>query len=302
MSNSKYILNTTGEYLIRLLEYASSTLRVPHFCTKYFCYNISRLIGYYPTYIMNSAFRCDAYHYSFWRNVRFDRWEKDTFNVLEHVLNTDMIYCDIGAWIGPTVLYSATKCKMVYCFEPDPHAFSYLALNIVLNKLSNTIPFNMALHSHDGFIEMSSFGRNTGDSMTSTINPYPSVSIKASCLKWDTLNRTFNIPIVDMFKVDIEGGEFELIHDISSYLNRYKPILYISLHAPFLNGDKRAAASGRLIEILLDTYKYRYDSYINPVNPDRFSKEDILLEFPSFLFSDVKLDTKAERAARVNPL
>ena len=49
-------------------------------------------------------------------NIHYGNWEEDTFNILDHYQNPYKTYIDIGAWIGPTVLYSASKFKNVVCF------------------------------------------------------------------------------------------------------------------------------------------------------------------------------------------
>lgn len=43
--------------------------------------------------------------------------------------NKENTYIDIGAWIGPTVLYGACVSKHVYAIEPDPAAVSQLKKN-----------------------------------------------------------------------------------------------------------------------------------------------------------------------------
>lgn len=72
-------------------------------------------------------FRLDPYHSKFWRRAGRGDWEPETFAVLDAHLRGDADYLDIGAWIGPTVLYAARKARHVWCFEPDPTAYRHLA-------------------------------------------------------------------------------------------------------------------------------------------------------------------------------
>ncbi len=86
-----------------------------------------RIRGQYDGRLADEAFRLDPYHSKFWRRATSGQWEPETLAVLRDHLDRDHDYLDIGAWIGPTVLYGARKARHVWCFEPDPVAFRHLA-------------------------------------------------------------------------------------------------------------------------------------------------------------------------------
>jgi FkbM family methyltransferase len=71
----------------------------------------------------------------FWGVIDAQGWEPRTFRVLRTVLSGSRgrVYVDVGAWIGPTVLFAAQLASAVYAFEPDPVAFSSLAANVAAN-------------------------------------------------------------------------------------------------------------------------------------------------------------------------
>jgi hypothetical protein len=56
---------------------------------------------------------------NFFKGTSYTNWENDTFHILEYYKNhKKSIYLDIGAWIGPTVLYSANIYnKVIYCSQ-----------------------------------------------------------------------------------------------------------------------------------------------------------------------------------------
>ena len=73
----------------------------------------------------------DEYSMNWFSNNQLDIWEQDTFHIFEYYKNYKKgIYIDIGAWIGPTVLYCANIYKKVIALEPDPIALSRLKKNI----------------------------------------------------------------------------------------------------------------------------------------------------------------------------
>src|SRR5262245_62069367 len=65
----------------------------------------------------------------YWDRVAAGDWEPQTLRAIRRFLvpGTDCI--DIGAWIGPTVLYEACIAGRVHAFEPDPVAYAELAAN-----------------------------------------------------------------------------------------------------------------------------------------------------------------------------
>ena len=219
----------------------------------------------FPLTINSLNFQCDTYHSTFWESVSKGRWEPQTFKILSEFLKPDSVYCDIGAWIGPTVIYAARKCKQVYCFEPDIAAYPFLLWNIHLNRFQNVIPFNIALADCDGIRKISSFGK-LGDSRTSLLNPKNDEGINVLCLQWKSWMKIAQPEKIDFIKIDIEGGEFDFLPSIKEYLVQYKPILYLSTHREFLPKNCRKEVMQRLIGVL-NIYKKCYNEKLELVEP-----------------------------------
>ncbi len=123
-----------------------------------------RARGYCDGTLAGERFRLDPYHSKFWRKASSGTWEPETFAVLDRFLDRAHDYLDIGAWIGPTVLYGARKARHVWCFEPDPEAFRALVWNVELNGLSNVSAFAAALSRDVGVARMAGMRGDQGDS------------------------------------------------------------------------------------------------------------------------------------------
>jgi len=206
--------------------------------------------------------------------------------VLSESLKVDSIYCDVGAWIGPTVIFAARKCKRVYCFEPDPVAYENLLRNIRLNELRNVMPFNMALTGFDGTCRLATFGKSLGDSMSSTIDPgegKPATCVP--CMKWETAERVFGLDAVDFVKIDIEGGEFSLIPSLRDYLLRQRPTVYLSTHAPYLPECDRLPAMARVVDVM-KIYGHCINEASVHIAVSGLLSKDVLNDFRTFLFKD----------------
>jgi len=214
----------------------------------------------------------DDYSKRWFSNNRLNVWEQDTFNILEYYKNhKEGIYIDIGAWIGPTVLYSANIYKKVYAIEPDPVALERLKQNISANNFNNIVLIEKGLSSHNG---MSEFGGNgaLGNSestlLISNKDDYLSysgrhtnhhthneiVSIETITIETLIEQQKINPDHISLIKMDIEGGEKIVVPALINFLKKHKPNFYISLHRCFL----RASEIENIIDILFGIYDKCY--------------------------------------------
>lgn len=244
-----------------------------------------RARGHYSGRLGGEPFRLDPYHSKFWRKACAGDWEPETFAVLDAHLDGSRDYLDIGAWIGPTVLFGARRARHVWCFEPDPTAFRHLAWNIELNGLHNVSAFAVALAQGFGVARMASFGGEAGDSMTSLLNADGTGGNDALTIGWDAFAHAVDLSAVSLVKMDIEGAEFGVLPTLIPWLKEHRPALYLSTHAPFLDQNTRAERMAALAGSL-SFYGRCTDEAGAPVVAEDFTGTDVLTRFRSFLFSD----------------
>lgn len=164
----------------------------------------------------------------------YSDWERETYDVLSNWLKNDKIYIDIGAWIGPTVLFAAKLCKKVYTFEPDPSAWEELQSNIRLNGYTNIIAQNVAVGNNNGIIYMGSDNR-LGESTTRVGKFQNGTDFSASCISIDDFLVSIEGELNDInfIKIDIEGGETEIAK--SKMLKKLKIPTLVSIHPPMIS-------------------------------------------------------------------
>jgi FkbM family methyltransferase len=241
-------------------------------------------LGSYRTVIHGQPFTVVSDHVDFWHNVSRAIWEQHTYTFLSRWLTPSTVYFDVGAWIGPTALYAATRCKEVVCFEPDPVAYGTLLGNIALNGLHNVRTYCVAMSDRFGVAKMSSFGAELGDSQTSLLNPGRSRnSIDAVTVSWEAFVESAALGLPGVIKIDIEGGEFRLLPSMQGYLEKHKPILCLSTHAPFL-GDNRRLDAMRLLRAALTIYDTVLDENLTETTLDALEDPRSLSEFRTFYF------------------
>jgi FkbM family methyltransferase len=214
--------------------------------------------------------RCDDARHAFWSRVDAGLWEPQTFEVFQRFLRPDHSYIDMGAWIGPTVLYGAMLSRRVHALEPDPVAFAELAANVEANPaLRRKIhlhpcgigPDNGPLQLYAGglyFGEQSHFG----DSMSGMLAAPGAVGQPRREVQGMDLERFLALNAIDdcnFIKMDIEGGEYAVIPGLWRRLPQLGlPTLYVSFHAP--EAARREALIRACAEELLLCYPRFYST------------------------------------------
>src|SRR4030042_5722802 len=142
----------------------------------------------------------------FWHSFEKIGWENYTYIVFDVFLKKKYSYIDVGAWIGPTVLYGCQRAKCCYAIEPDPIAFKILQDNISLNPfLKNKITlFNGCLGETCGLIRLGiSSGLSDcgfGDSVSSILFPESEKSLTVHSLTIEKLIERYNIEDCNFIK------------------------------------------------------------------------------------------------------
>ncbi len=243
-----------------------------------------RARGHYAGQLGGERFRLDPYHSRFWRKAGAGEWEPETFTVLRDHLGPDRDYLDIGAWIGPTVLFGARRARHVWCFEPDPVAFRHLAWNIELNELRNVSAFPVALSDRVGVARMASFGGEAGDSMTSLLNADGAGGRDVLTIDWERFAQAVDLSGVSLVKIDIEGAEFDVLPSLIPWLRAQRPALLLSTHAPYIDAQTRRARMAELAGAL-DFYGRWRDRHLRDVAPGHLVSEAALAGFETVLLT-----------------
>lgn len=210
----------------------------------------------------NDIYEVAEGHDWFWPGFANGTWEPSTFRIFDAFLKKEGRMLDIGAWIGPTALYAASRCKEIFAFEPDPVAFASLVKNIELNRRENIIPYQIAVANDWKGIP---FGPRTGygDSMSSSLWGRPGDRKIAAA--------AFQAVVMDIqpsfIKIDIEGGEKDIFKGSALTLETFQPTIHLSLHTPWhlgdLEGFKRSIMEG------LAMYPYFYDEGLKRIDLER---------------------------------
>lgn len=180
---------------------------------------------------------------SFWKNT-YSNWENDTFKVFDKFLMKDKIFIDIGGWIATSAMYGSRKSKHVYSIEADYKAFEDMKLNLQTNCTNNYTLINKAIYNIDNMkikFGKNKFMRNSKmNDSTSQIYEENETSDEyylAETITLENLIKEYEINHneIGLIKLDIEGGEENILNELLNIHNEYNIPIHISFHYNWWN-------------------------------------------------------------------
>ncbi len=194
----------------------------------------------------------------------FGDYESQDIKKCLQMLNRGSVFLDIGANIGFYSLSAAIKGATVYAFEPNSEAFSDLEHNIASNPELNIKAFNIACSDHDGEIGFTIATDSAYSSIHDTAYDWQHWKIQKSrqvtvpSKKIDTLVDELKIERIDYCKIDVEGGELNVLRGALDTLSQ-KLIKVLQVEIDISTYQGAGYQTQDLIE-LLKTYDYYTDS------------------------------------------
>ncbi len=182
---------------------------------------------------------------TFWDRAEAGLWEPETLAALRAAINPGCAVLDIGAWVGPTALFAAAAgAAPVVAVEADPRAAELLRGNIAANPAlaPHVTVVQAAAAPRAGRLRLGA-ARKRGDSMSSALlaDASPDAWEVEAVTPKDLVARCpAGAPLV--VKVDIEGGEYDLLPALAAALPATCAELLVAFHPALL----RAAGRGRL--------------------------------------------------------
>ncbi len=140
---------------------------------------------------------------------------------------------DCGANIGVTMLEWKHRWPgaEVICFEPDPHAFRLLQMNVDRNDIPSVRCIHAAVSDCSGNATLHGEIAAGGDARGNSIDPSwgrrpGSDETQVQCVQLSTYLKD---RLVDFLKLDIEGLEERVLTEISAHLDQVEAI-YVEVH------------------------------------------------------------------------
>lgn len=137
------------------------------------------------------------------------------------------VFFDIGAHIG---YYSAIGAMLnngrghVYSFEPRPMNAEFFRKHMKKNGFSAVTLFEAAVGEKDGAVQFdtahgSATGRVSSDG-----------DLKVKQVSIDRMVNEGELPPPDFIKIDVEGGEIEVLKGLTGVVTEFRPRLIVATH------------------------------------------------------------------------
>lgn len=156
-------------------------------------------------------------------------WKKTYAEHLSLLKKEPKIIVDLGAHIGITSIYLSLKYPhaKIYAVEASEENFELLKANV--NSFKNIVCMNAAAYFEDGSVNFSNDELSYNQKISET-------GISTKAISIETLKQNFKIPNIDLMKIDIEGGEIDLLGKENSWLSEVDNII-IEIHHPYTSAD-----------------------------------------------------------------
>lgn len=166
---------------------------------------------------------------------------------------------DIGANIGQTLLTFMGTGSMnpYYGFEPNPLCCAYLLILLELNNLRNVTVIPAALAEHARLSKL--FVGGSTDSSASAVEGFRegtdhSIFQYVPVFRGDDLVDILGISSISVLKIDVEGGELEVLRGLRGTLARFKPFILLEILPVYdetsPNGRMRRARTDSVLKLV----------------------------------------------------
>ncbi|MEK7555442.1 MAG: FkbM family methyltransferase [Patescibacteria group bacterium] len=144
------------------------------------------------------------------------------------VKNDDIVY-DIGAHVWFYTLLASElvggKGK-VFSFEPNPRNIFYLRKHIALNNFKNIMVFEAAVSEKSG----TALFNLQKDNFSGGRIGLREGGFNVKTVALDDLVVSEKLPLPNIIKIDIEGGEFAVLKGATGILEKYRPVIFLATH------------------------------------------------------------------------
>lgn len=190
----------------------------------------------------------------------FNNYEPETVAFLQQQTKKGDYAFDIGANMGymSQILSRAVGPNgKVFSFEPDPLNFVKLKKHNAMNNSNNVYPFQIALSKETGSLTLYHCIVDNSSSHSTIfydarVSDTDTITVPAQT--FDSFVQEQNIPKVDIIKIDVDGGEFNVIQGMKETLLNQKPIVILELFSEMLNISGMSVRTFK--EYFLDNFDY----------------------------------------------
>lgn len=182
-------------------------------------------------------------------------FEPNEFNFLDGLLKPGMVFVDVGANDGYYTLFASRRVGpggRVVSVEPSSRERGHLERNLARNGIGNVEIVPAALGAAAGHADLHlAHGVHTGHNTLGRFAHDDVVPARVERVPLETLDAVVTrlaLPRVDVIKIDVEGGEANVIAGARAMLAKMRPVLMMEVSDGALQAQGSSEAA--LLEML----------------------------------------------------
>ncbi|PRX41543.1 FkbM family methyltransferase [Salegentibacter salegens] len=172
-------------------------------------------------------------------------------------------FVDVGVNLGQTLLkLKSVNSKTEYIgFEPNSHCVNYVSKLIKENRFENTCIIPVGISNEVSLAKLYFTTNSSTDSAASTIQGFRKENaIKFSnyitLLDVTTIENAVNLSGVSILKIDVEGGELEVLKSFHSRIQQDQPLILIEILPVYSQENSLRKKRQDEIEVLIKNLNY----------------------------------------------
>lgn len=194
-----------------------------------------RIVASAPVHVGNRRFRAPIVMTMGMGNVAMgDRWALEIFATL--LPTCPGAFLDVGANVGQTLLKvkSCGRDRAWIGFEPNPNCVMYLERLIEANRFESCVIVPAALDIEAGVKALDCFEEDPADKTASIVKNFrPDHRVLrhrwVPVMDFSAITRAGIDQPIAFVKVDVEGGEKEVLESLHTVLEKYRPFVLLEI-------------------------------------------------------------------------
>jgi len=183
-------------------------------------------------------------------------YEREKADLFAGMLRDGGVMYDIGANVG---YYAPLSSRLVgtvghvYAFEPSPRNLEYLKQHVLMNDMQNVTVYDVGVSDSPGEASFD-LGVNpaSGHLQTDHATAPSGKTVKVRLVSLDDMLSRQVIRPPDWIKIDVEGGEEQVLSGMTACMAKHRPIILLATHSRRLHDSCVATlkAAGYKLRVL----------------------------------------------------